>query len=49
MVPYDQHIHIKLSCDDSSYETGAVLSHVVDSGEKPVAYAASTLLSAKGN
>ena len=49
LVHYDQHVPIKLSCDASSYGVGAVLSHVVDSGERPVAYASRTLSSAEVN
>ena len=54
LVHYDQDVPIKFSADLSSYGVGAVLSHVVDSGERLalgrlVAYASRILSSAEGN
>ena len=39
LVHYDSTRPIKLACDASSYGLGAVLSHVFDDGEHPVAFA----------
>ena len=49
LVHYDSTRPIKLACDASSYGLGAVLSHVFDDGEHPVAFASRTLTKAEKN
>ena len=48
-VHYDSTKLIKLACDSSSYGLAAVLSHVVDDGEHPVAFVSRTLSKAEQN
>jgi len=38
---------IRVTCDNSSYGVGCVLSHVIEGVEKPIAFASSTLSSAE--
>ena len=47
LVHYDVKEDIILSCDASPYGVGAVLSHIVDGEEKPVAYASRSLAAAE--
>ena len=50
MPHYDSTKHIKLACNDSTYVClGVVLSHTLDHGEYPVAFASRRLMKAKRN
>lgn len=49
LVHYDPKKPIILACDASPFGVGAVLSHIVDEVERPVAYASRTLTSAEKN
>ena len=50
LVHLDVNLSIKLQCDASPYAVGAVLSHVMDSGEdSPIAFASRTLTSSEQN
>ena len=44
LVHYDVQLPIKLACDVSVYEIGAVISHVMpDSSEQPIAHISHSL------
>jgi len=50
LVHYDGDRELRLTCDASSYEIGAVISHVMDDGqERPIAHASPTLSSSERN
>ena len=49
LVHYDSNRPIKLACDASSYGLGAILSHVFEDGEHPVAFVLCTLTITKKN
>nr|XP_054759939.1 uncharacterized protein K02A2.6-like [Lytechinus pictus] len=50
LVHYDNRRELKMSCDASSYGVGAVISHVMDNGEKkPIAFASRTLTKSERN
>ena len=50
LAPYDVNLPIKLDCDASAYDIGAVLSHTYSDGsERPIAYAPRTLSPSEGN
>ena len=50
LVHYDEKLPLKLDCDASAYDIGAVLSHVYPDGSKrPIAYASHSLTSAEVN
>ena len=49
LVHYDVKRPIRLSCDACTYGLGAVLSHVIDGQERPVAYASRLLTKAEKN
>lgn len=43
LILYNAKLPIVLTCDSSSYGVGAVISHIVDGIEKPIAFASSAL------
>ena len=49
LVHYDPQKPMRLAVDASPYGVGAVLSHIVDDEERPIAYASRTLNSAERN
>ena len=49
LVHYDPEKPLILACDASPYGVGAVLSHLVEGIEKPIAYASKTLNAAERN
>ena len=50
LVHYDGDRELRLTCDASSYEIGAFISHVMDDGQEgPIAYACRTLSSSERN
>ena len=49
LVHYDPKLPIKVAADASAYGVGAVLSHVVDGTERPIAFASRTLTSSERN
>ena len=49
LVHYDVSKPLVLACDASQYGIGAVLSHVIDNEERPVAYISRTLSAAEKN
>lgn len=46
---YDTRNDIQLTCDALAYVPGAVLSHVVDGVEKPIAFASRSMTTAEHN
>ena len=49
LVHYSLHLPLVLAVDASPYGVGAVLAHVIDGFERPIAYASRTLTSAEKN
>ena len=50
LVHYDPNSPLRLACDASAYEVGAVISHIMpDESEKPKAFASRTLAKAELN
>ena len=49
LVHYDPTLPIKVAADASAYGVGAVLSHVIDGNERPIAFASRTLTSSEHN
>ncbi|XP_054708231.1 uncharacterized protein K02A2.6-like [Uloborus diversus] len=49
LAHYDERLPLQLSCDASPVGLGAVLSHIVEGEERPVAYASRTLTKAESN
>ena len=50
LAHYDSSLTLKLACDASPYGVGAVISHLMPSGEeKPIAFGSRTLLKAEQN
>ena len=50
LAHYDSSLPLKLACDASPYGVGAVISHIMPSGEeKPIAYGSRTLSKAERN
>ena len=47
LVHFDSSLPLTLSCDASPYGVGAVLSHKVQEGERPIAFASRTLTTAE--
>ena len=47
LMPYDPELPLKVTTDASPYRVGAVLAHVVEGHERPIAYASRTLNSAE--
>lgn len=49
LVHFDPQLPIVLACDASPYGLGAVLSHIIDGVERPIAYASRSLSKAEKN
>lgn len=49
LVHYDPKLPIKVAADASAYGVGAVLSHVIDGNERPIAFASRTLTGSERN
>ena len=49
LVHYDPTKPLRLACDASPYGVGAVISHIIDGEERPIAYASRTLTASEKN
>ena len=49
LVHYDAKLPLKLECDASSYEVGAVIYVLLDGSERPIAYASRTMTQSERN
>jgi len=49
VVHYDSNKPLKLACDSSQYGVGAVISHVINGEERPIAFASRTLSESEKN
>lgn len=49
LVPYDSNLPIRVECDASPYEVGAILSHIVNDQERPIAFVSRALTKTEQN
>jgi len=49
LIPYDPDLPIILSCDASPTGIAAIMNHIIDEQERPIAYASRSLTTAECN